>query len=52
MNKKLWLIPAAFIVTPLGAAKGLVIEMHHIDRDGTGAARLSRSNRVRSSLPR
>jgi superoxide dismutase, Cu-Zn family len=38
MNKKLWLIPAAFIVTPLGAAKGLVIEMHHIDRDGTGAA--------------
>jgi superoxide dismutase, Cu-Zn family len=38
MNKKLWLIPAAFILTPLGAAEGLVIEMHHIDRDGTGAA--------------
>jgi superoxide dismutase, Cu-Zn family len=38
MNKKLWLMPAAFIVTPLGAAEGLVIEMHHIDRDGTGAA--------------
>lgn len=38
MNKKLWLIPAVFIVTPLGAEEGLVIEMHHIDRDGTGAA--------------
>ena len=38
MNKKLWLIPAVFIVTPLGAAEGLVIEMYHIDRDGTGAA--------------
>jgi Copper/zinc superoxide dismutase (SODC) len=38
MNKKLWLIPTAFIVTPLGAAEGLVIEMHHIDRDGVGAA--------------
>ena len=38
MNKKLWLIPAVFIVTPLGAAEGLVIEMHHIDRDGIGAA--------------
>jgi superoxide dismutase, Cu-Zn family len=38
MNKKLWLIPAVFIVTPLGAAEDLVIEMHQIDRDGTGAA--------------
>jgi superoxide dismutase, Cu-Zn family len=38
MNKMLWLIAAAFSATPLCAAEGLVIEMHHIDRDGTGAA--------------
>ncbi len=37
MNKKHWLLLAACTVTPLVFAGGLVFEMHHIDKDGSGA---------------
>ncbi len=38
MYKKTWLIAAAFIVSAGCTPEGLVVEMHHIDPNGSGAA--------------